>query len=199
MRLRWKNWRPSIAVSERIKLIDFVDRHGISLCMTRLIPLLLLAGVLVTGCTQQVDGATSASVSSSQLQVSASLNQSAPGASESAAFRLPGSITLSPVMNEVLGKFGGNLDWTECRGVSSLHDLTYRALVTVTDDDDEIVGQHILGTGLLDEATRTCRMQFAVQVKEGSSAWYWIRIGDREPVQVSSSIARTVGAHMTIG
>lgn len=120
-------------------------------------------------------------------------------ASEASTFRLSGSITLSPVVTEVLEKYKGGLDWIECRGDARAPDLTYRALVTVTDDEEEIVGQHILGSGVLNADTRACLMQFAVEVKEGNSSWYRVRIGDQEPFQVSSPTARGVGAHVSIG
>lgn len=159
--------------------------------MSRFAALLLLTGLLVAGCTKQVNGTPS------EAAVEVQIPKTSITASGAETFRLPGSIVIYPELNEVLGNFKRS-DLIECRGTASHHDLTYRALVTVTDDDGEIVGQDILGAGVFDERTRTCRMQFAVQVKEGNSAWYGVRIGDQQPFQIDSASARSVGVGKVI-
>lgn len=164
--------------------------------MKRCVPVLAALGLLVAGCAQQVDGAATAPERTSTTPAASSESQSTPTLVDT--FRIGGSVTLAPGKSQVVGKFGGSLNWTECQGSPEYPDLVYGAAVKILDSQGRLAGEHILGTGLFDEGTGQCVMRFGVQAKGGSQT-YRVLIGIRPAFDVSYAVASTLGAHATIG
>lgn len=152
-----------------------------------------LLGVVVAGCSQQ--GEATATEPTWSATTAPSDAQAAPTLIDT--FRIGGSVTLGPGKSEVLGKFGGPLDLTECHGSDDYPDLIYGARVKVTDSQGKVAGEHYLGTGVYDKDTGKCVMRFGVQAKGGSQT-YRVQIGSRQPFDVSYEIASTLGAHASI-